>query len=144
MVWAMSCVWSPVVTLLSAAEAVGRLETEKAAIHSEYEQERIAYQKLLKDFNRMEAVADNLRDEVDILKGGGHNRTVSNVSMVSLAGGESAYGGSLSGQSSLVSTLDRSLPLPVPSPSPSPSGGRGTGPWRASQCRRRARRRTWG
>jgi hypothetical protein len=43
----------------------------------EYEQERIAYQKLLKDFNRMEAVAENLRDEVDILKDGGHNRTFS-------------------------------------------------------------------
>ena len=27
-------------------------------------QERIAYQKLLKDFNRMEAVTENLQDEV--------------------------------------------------------------------------------
>ena len=44
--------------------AVGRLEGEKAAIHAEYEQERIAYQKLLKDFNRMEAAAENLQDEV--------------------------------------------------------------------------------
>ena len=28
------------------------MEQEKAAIHAEYEQERIAYQKLLKDYNR--------------------------------------------------------------------------------------------
>ena len=55
---------------------MGRLETEKAAIHAEYEQERIAYQKLLKDFNRMEAVSENLQDEVNVLRGRGgrHNR----------------------------------------------------------------------
>ena len=60
----------------SPAAAVGRLETEKAAIHAEYEQERIAYQKLLKDFNRMEAVSENLQDEVNVLRGRGgrHNR----------------------------------------------------------------------
>ena len=28
------------------------MEGEKTAIHAEYEQERIAYQKLLKDYNR--------------------------------------------------------------------------------------------
>ena len=86
--------------VLHPAEAVGRLESEKAAIHAEYEQvgifiikkivlspyfsnqspktlskcspnepivqERIAYQKLLKDFNRMEAATENLQDEVDL------------------------------------------------------------------------------
>merc|ERR1719410_1225693 len=84
------------------AEAVGRLESEKAAIHAEYEQERIAYQKLLKDFNRMEAATENLQDEVNILRGGGGR-----ASVVSIAeGDESAYG-SVSGRSSLVSTLDR-------------------------------------
>ena len=30
-------------------------------------QERIAYQKLLKDFNRMEAATENLQDEVKYL-----------------------------------------------------------------------------
>ena len=30
-------------------------------------QERIAYQKLLKDFNRMEAATENLQDEVGLL-----------------------------------------------------------------------------
>ena len=42
------------------------MEEEKAAIHAEYEQERIAYQKLLKDFNRMEAATENLQDEVGL------------------------------------------------------------------------------
>jgi len=99
-------------------EQVSRLESEKAAIHQEYEQERIAYQKLLKDFNRLEMANENLQDEVNILRGGNrHNRTISNVSMTSSIMGEedmslkvgedeSAYG-SVSGRSSLVSTLDR-------------------------------------
>ena len=38
-----------------------RLENEKKQIHAEYEQERIAYQKLLKDFNRMELQCENLQ-----------------------------------------------------------------------------------
>eukprot|EP00092_Neocalanus_flemingeri_P009668 GFUD01010409.1.p1 GENE.GFUD01010409.1~~GFUD01010409.1.p1 ORF type:complete len:1838 (+),score=622.26 GFUD01010409.1:290-5803(+) len=99
-------------------EQVSRLESEKTAIHQEYEQERIAYQKLLKDFNRLEMANENLQDEVNILRGGNmHNRTISNVSMTSSIMGEedmslrvgeeeSAYG-SVSGRSSLVSTLDR-------------------------------------
>merc|ERR1719228_1053617 len=99
-------------------EAVSRLETEKAAIHQEYEQERIAYQKLLKDFNRLEMANENMQEEINILRGGNrHNRTISNVSMTSSIMGEedmslrvgeeeSAYG-SVSGRSSLVSTLDR-------------------------------------
>ena len=97
---------------------MSKLESEKAAIHQEYEQERIAYQKLLKDFNRLEMANENLQDEVNIMRGGNrHNRTVSNVSMTSSFMGEedmslrvgeeeSAYG-SVSGRSSLVSTLDR-------------------------------------
>ena len=32
-----------------------------------FTQERIAYQKLLKDFNRMEAATENLQDEVQWL-----------------------------------------------------------------------------
>ena len=48
---------------------MGRLETEKAAIHAEYEQERIAYQKLLQDFNRKEAVTENLQDKENALRG---------------------------------------------------------------------------
>ena len=57
--------------LSSPAAAVGRLETEKAAIHAEYEQERIAYQKLLKDFNRVELQCENLQ----VGEGGAVDRT---------------------------------------------------------------------
>ena len=40
-------------------------------------QERIAYQKLLKDFNRMEAATENLQDEVKcILKWIRYGRTL--------------------------------------------------------------------
>ena len=56
-------------SFLCLAEQVSKLESEKAAIHQEYEQERIAYQKLLKDFNRLEMANENLQDEVNILRG---------------------------------------------------------------------------
>ena len=103
---------------LCVAEKGSKRESEKAAISQECMQARIAYQKLLKDFNRLEMANENLQDEVNILRGGNrHNRTISNVSMTSSLMGEedmslrvgeeeSAYG-SVSGRSSLVSTLDR-------------------------------------
>ncbi|XP_023346173.1 unconventional myosin-Va, partial [Eurytemora carolleeae] len=87
---------------------VERLENEKKQIHAEYEQERIAYQKLLKDFNRMELQCENLQDEVSSLRGRNkHERTINDISCSSLMEGEdeSAYGGS--GRSSMVSTLER-------------------------------------
>ena len=37
---------------VTSEELSRRIEEERAAIHAEYEQERIAYQKLLKDYNR--------------------------------------------------------------------------------------------
>ena len=37
---------------MTSEELSRRIEEERAAIHAEYEQERIAYQKLLKDYNR--------------------------------------------------------------------------------------------
>ena len=46
------------------------MEEEKTAIHSEYEQERIAYQKLLKDFNMLEASNDDLKEKLNMLRGG--------------------------------------------------------------------------
>ena len=46
------------------------MEEEKAAIHAEYEQERIAYQKLLKEFNTLEAANDDLKEKVNMLRGG--------------------------------------------------------------------------
>ena len=46
------------------------MEDEKAAIHAEYEQERIAYQKLLKEYNTLEAANDELKEKVHMLRGG--------------------------------------------------------------------------
>ena len=46
------------------------MEEEKAAIHAEYEQERIAYQKLLKEYNTLEAANDDLKERVNMLRGG--------------------------------------------------------------------------
>jgi hypothetical protein len=37
------------------------MEAEKAAIHAEYEQERIAYQRLIKDYHRVEQQCENLQ-----------------------------------------------------------------------------------
>ena len=99
------------------------MEEEKSAIHTEYEQERIAYQKLLKEYNMLEAANDDLKEKVNKLRGGNiienshqqylttfsldkHDRTISNVSMSSsmmidedFASLESAYGGSSAGTS---------------------------------------------
>ena len=50
--------------IFSAVE-LERLEAEKQQIHSEYEQERIAYQKLLKEYNRLELLRDNLQVPID-------------------------------------------------------------------------------
>merc|ERR1719410_2732303 len=82
-------------------ELVARMEGEKTAIHAEYEQERIAYQKLLKEYNMLEAANDDLKEKVNVLRGDKHDRTISNISMTSsvmneddFTSMESAYGGS--------------------------------------------------
>ena len=46
---------------VNSDELLQRLEAEKANIHTEYEQERIAYQKLLKAYNRLEVQYENLQ-----------------------------------------------------------------------------------
>jgi len=84
-----------------------RVEAEKQQIHSEYEQERIAYQKLLKEYNRLELLRDNLQDEVNILRGTPNQ----DETLYDPKEDESAYGGSLSGRSSMVSTLERDRTL---------------------------------
>ena len=96
------------------------MEQEKAAIHAEYEQERIAYQKLLKDFNLLETANDDLKERINILRGGGKtDRTISNLSMTSslmtedelslmtVREDESAYGGSMSDRGSVASRQER-------------------------------------
>jgi myosin-5 len=83
---------------VTSEELSRRMEEERAAIHAEYEQERIAYQKLLKDFNRQEAQLENLQDELMP-----QNRSSSNMSfMESELDLESAYG-STSARSSMRS-----------------------------------------
>ena len=107
-------------TFIILAELVARMEEEKAAIHAEYEQERIAYQKLLKDYNLLETANDDLKDRVTMLRGGGKSdRAVSNLSMtsslmteedvslVTMREDESAYGGSMSDRSNVVSRQER-------------------------------------
>ena len=96
------------------------MEQEKAAIHAEYEQERIAYQKLLKDFNLLETSNEDLKERINMLRGGDKaDRTISNmsltsslmteddVSLLTVREDESAYGGSMSGRSSVVSRQER-------------------------------------
>ena len=55
---------------MTSEELSRRIEEERAAIHAEYEQERIAYQKLLKEYNMLEAVNDDLKEKVNMLRGG--------------------------------------------------------------------------
>lgn len=89
---------------VNAEEMNRKFAEEKSQIHQEYEQERIAYQKLLKDYNRLEAQFENLQDEVH------QNRAGSNMSFVSssftsdLHGEEeSAYGSQSGSNISLIS-----------------------------------------
>eukprot|EP00094_Tigriopus_californicus_P007483 TCALIF_07205-PA protein Name:"Similar to MYO5A Unconventional myosin-Va (Gallus gallus)" AED:0.07 eAED:0.07 QI:0/0/0/0.83/1/1/12/0/1517 len=89
---------------VNAEEMNRKFTEEKAQIHQEYEQERIAYQKLLKDYNRLEAQFENLQDEVH------QNRAGSNMSFVSSSftsdfhGEEESAYGSQSGRSSMRSS----------------------------------------
>ena len=55
---------------MTSEELSRRIEEERAAIHAEYEQERIAYQKLLKEYNTLEAANDDLKERVNMLRGG--------------------------------------------------------------------------
>ena len=55
---------------VTSEELARRLGDERAAIHAEYEQERIAYQKLLKEYNTLEAANDDLKERVNMLRGG--------------------------------------------------------------------------
>jgi len=92
---------------VTSTEFQRRLAEERDAVHSEYEQERIAYQKLLKDYNRMEAQMENLQDELHSARGierAGSSMSFSS-SFVGGVEGESAYGSQLlSGRSSVRST----------------------------------------
>ncbi len=87
---------------VTSEEFQRRLEEEREGMHAEYEQERIAYQKLLKDYNRLESQFENLQDELYTAKG--IERTPSSMSFTSSfigAEDESAY---ISGKSSVRSS----------------------------------------
>ena len=63
---------------VDSEELLRRLEEERATIHTEYDQERIAYQKLLKAYNRLEAQFENAQDELRQVRG---DDMMSNVSI---------------------------------------------------------------
>ncbi|XP_076051644.1 dilute class unconventional myosin isoform X10 [Oratosquilla oratoria] len=60
-----------------------KFEAEKEQIYMEYDQEKASYQKLLKEFNRLEQKNDTLEEELGKLRGNKHQRTASNVSSMS-------------------------------------------------------------
>ncbi|XP_042909749.1 unconventional myosin-Va isoform X2 [Parasteatoda tepidariorum] len=66
--------------------AIDVLESEKRLLLEEFSAERAAYQKLLKEHARLEQRFENLQNEMSRIRGssGGHNRTLSNVSICSV------------------------------------------------------------
>jgi len=85
-------------------EEIARIENEKQLIHSEYESERMSYQKLLKDYHRLENQNENLQEELGMLRGTAHDRT---SIMDNTEGEDDSMYGTESGRSSMVSTLER-------------------------------------
>ena len=51
-----------------ATEQLRNTENERDTLKNEYDQERIAYQKLLKAYNKLEAQYENSQDELNALK----------------------------------------------------------------------------
>ena len=51
---------------MTSEELSRRIEEERAAIHAEYEQERIAYQKLLRDYNSEKQQPKAFRSSVNV------------------------------------------------------------------------------
>lgn len=92
--------------LVDSEELRKRVEEEKANIHAEYDQDRIAYQKLLKDYNRLEAQLDNVQDELHQARGGSGDRSMSNMSSFIGLDDESAYG-TISGKRSTVNLYSK-------------------------------------
>ena len=69
------------------------LENERDSLRNECDQERIAYQKLLKAYNKLEAQFENAQDELNALKnpGAGQDLTYDSMSFASMDD-SSAYG----------------------------------------------------
>ncbi len=82
------------------------LENERDSLRNECDQERIAYQKLLKAYNKLEAQYENAQDELNAIKNPHGSETFDSMSFASMSlnEDESAYGGSQSGTSSMRSS----------------------------------------
>ena len=52
----------------ASSELLRNVENERASLKNEFDQERIAYQKLLKAYNKLEAQYENSQDELNALK----------------------------------------------------------------------------
>ena len=77
------------------AELVRNLENERDSLKNECDQERIAYQKLLKAYNKLEAQYENAQDELQSLKNPNDQAFDSmSFASMSMTEEESAYGGS--------------------------------------------------
>ena len=92
----------------ASVEQVRVIENERDTLKNECDQERVAYQKLLKAYNKLEAQYENVQDELGNLKNPNGIETFDSMSFASMsvAGDvtedESAYGGSnMSGISSV-------------------------------------------
>ena len=87
----------------ASTEKMRNLENERDSLKNECDQERIAYQKLLKAYNKLEAQFENAQDELSALKNPNGSETFDSMSFASMSlhDEESAYGGSQSGTSSI-------------------------------------------
>ena len=95
----------------ASVEQLRVIENERDTLKNECDQERVAYQKLLKAYNKLEAQYENVQDELGNLKNPNGVETFDSMSFASMsvAGDvtedESAYGGStISGISSARAT----------------------------------------
>uniref|UniRef100_A0A0K2VG83 Myosin 5 [Tribolium castaneum] n=1 Tax=Lepeophtheirus salmonis TaxID=72036 RepID=A0A0K2VG83_LEPSM len=87
----------------NTSDIISKLQQEKLSMSQEYEQERIAYQRLVNEYNKLEALYENVQDELN-----SSGRRTSLVSLTTNEGEDidSSYG-SQSGRSSMRSTHDQ-------------------------------------
>jgi len=91
-----------------ATEQLRNTENERDTLKNENDQERIAYQKLLKAYNKLEAQYENSQDELNALKNPHGSETFDSMSFASMSiteENESAYGGSQTGTLSSVRSM---------------------------------------
>jgi len=91
-----------------SSELLRNVENERDSLKNEFDQERVAYQKLLKAYNQIEAQYENSQDELNAMKnphGSEMNFDSMSFASMSVNEDESAYGGSQSGISSQRSSM---------------------------------------